>query len=611
MLNQLSQCSRRIRVTCHDIGLLVSTLVLAFVGAVANAEPVPGFDQPGRVIVKFRQNALQVREYAMPASPGAARLIAERRAKSLGERVGVSLRPGRLLDARTQVVLATGLDSERLAGTLSRAHDVEYAVVDYPRFLTAMPNDPLLIKGDPISGETGGPEVGQWYLRAPAGDALSAINAVAAWEFVQGDPAIIVAVLDSGVRYEHPDLKGRLLPGFDMIADADIGADGNGREGDASDPGDWISREESESPSGRYQGCNVSHSSWHGTKTASLIGANLNDGIGMAGVASGVRLLPVRVIGKCGGFDSDIIAGIRWAAGLSVPDVPPNPYPARVINLSLGGAGACTFPFLEAITLVSNLEKPVVVVASAGNSAGRAVGAPANCRGVVAVGALRHAGTKVGYSDVGAEIAISAPGGNCVSVDAGAPCQYAIIAATDTGKTVPRMSAYADAFNSNIGTSNSAPLVAGTVALMLSANPGLTPAEVRSILRSTARPFPQPAPDDAVRECRMPDGRDQLECVCVSTTCGAGMLDTAAAVEHVRKLQWNCLFDWVERGFSQWFPAGAVTRFDAPYNYRYYPKTDRYLGVSRETQRLYHYAGASLDDLGPAAGWLAFSRCGG
>ena len=579
-------------------------------------DPVSPPNPPGRVIVKFRQNSPQVREHSLPLLSAAseARTAATRRAESLGRQAGIALQSGRMLDAQTQVVLGHGLTSNLLAEKLAGHRDIEYVVVDHPRFPVALSNDPLLAKGYPVVGNTGGPEVGQWYLHAPTGEATSAINAVAAWSLVRANPAIVVAVLDGGVRYEHPDLAGSLLPGFDMIADADIGADGNGRETDASDPGDWVSKAESEDLSGRFRACKVTHSSWHGTKTASLIGANADDGIGMAGVAPGIKLLPVRVIGKCGGFDSDIIAGMRWAAGLSVPDVPPNPYPARVINLSLGGDGACTFPFLEAIAAVSNKERPAVVVAAAGNSTGRAVGAPASCRGVIAVGALRHAGTKVGYSDVGIEIAISAPGGNCVNVEAGTPCQYSIIAATNTGKTGPQMSSYTDAFNSNIGTSNAAPLVSGTVAIMLSVKQSLSPAEIRSILQATARPFPTPlqmssGKDTALEECRMPDGRDQFECFCTTTTCGAGMLDTAAAAERVRQQQRNCLFDWAERGFPQWFPSGPSTRFAPPYEYRQYPKTGRYLGISKETEHLYHYADGSLADLGPSAGWLAFSGC--
>jgi serine protease len=113
-------------------------------------------------------------------------------------------------------------------------------------------------------------------------------------------------------------------------------------------------------------------------------------------------------------YDSDIIAGMLWAAGFEVPGVPTNPTPARVINMSLGGNGACDSSnasarvYIEAIAQIT--AAGTVVVASAGNSAGHAVSLPADCAGVIGVAGLRHIGTKVGFSDLGPEIAISAPG---------------------------------------------------------------------------------------------------------------------------------------------------------------------------------------------------------
>ena len=154
-------------------------------------------------------------------------------------------------------------------------------------------------------------------------------------------------------------------------------------------------------------------SSWHGTQTSGLIGALTNNGIGMASVARNVRILPVRALGKCGGFDSDIIAAMRWAAGLDVPGTPVNPTPARVLNLSLGGESACTSAYTDTVAEIN--AAGAVVVVSAGNSTGHAAGAPANCTGVIAVAGLRHAGSKVGFADLGPAISISAPAGNCVN----------------------------------------------------------------------------------------------------------------------------------------------------------------------------------------------------
>ncbi|MET0349344.1 MAG: S8 family serine peptidase, partial [Rhizobacter sp.] len=262
---------------------------------------------------------------------------------------------------------------------------------------------------------------------------------------------------------------------------------------------------------------------------AGLVGAAWNNGIGMAGLAPGVKVLPVRVLGKCGGYDSDIVAGMRWAAGLSVAGVPANPNPARVLNMSLGGTGTCGSVYSDAVNEVTNAG--AVVVVAAGNSSGHAVSVPANCTGVVAVAGLRHIGTKVGFSDVGPEVTISAPGGNCVN-ETGS-CLYPILSTTNAGKTTPvaASAAYTNGTNYAVGTSFSAPLVAGTVALMLSTDASLTPAQIKTVLRATARPFPTTGAGAGVAACHAPNGVDQVECYCTTSTCGAGMLDVAAAVQ--------------------------------------------------------------------------------
>jgi len=209
-----------------------------------------------------------------------------------------------------------------------------------------------------------------------------------------------------------------------------------------------------------------------------------------------------------------------------------------VINLSLGGEGTCDFAYQQAVTQVNALG--AVVVASAGNSAGHAVRTPANCNGVIAVAALRHVGAKVGFSDLGPEIAISAPGGNCINVTPGSACLYPILTTSNAGTTTPGDHIYTDSFRRSLGTSFSSPLVAGTVALMLSAQPTLTPAQVRVVLQATARPFPTTGGDNGdgttVLQCTAPqfdavgEPVDQLQCYCTIDTCGAGMLDAGAAV---------------------------------------------------------------------------------
>jgi serine protease len=250
-----------------------------------------------------------------------------------------------------------------------------------------------------------------------------------------------------------------------------------------------------------------------------------------------VRVLPVRVLGKCGGQDSDILAGMRWAAGLSVPGAPANRYPARVINLSLGGEGQCSAAYRDAIDQIT--AAGTVIVAAAGNTSGHAVDAPANCPGVIAVAGLRQVGTKVGFSSLGVEVAISAPGGNCVNTALDAPCLYPILTTTNLGTTVPGASAYTDSFNISLGTSFASPLVAGVAALALSVDRTQTPAQVKALLQGTARPFPtlgSIVSSSTAPECTQPrltlrgQPADQLECYCTTTTCGAGMLDAGAAL---------------------------------------------------------------------------------
>ena len=494
-----------------------------------------------RVIVKLRSDSPLVPKAAVAGAP-----IRPMHAKALAARLGIAMDDGAPVAPRTQVVLADGVTSAELAQRLAREPDVEYAVPDVRRHRATAPNDPLYASGVPGNG----PAVGQWYLRAPDATVASSINIEPAWSVTLGSPSVVVADVDSGVRFDHPDLLavaagGKLLPGYDMISDPGTANDGDGRDADASDPGDWITAKEANNRASELYGCTAldpktgqytsEDSSWHGTQISGIIGAITNNGIGMAGVGPNLRVLPVRVLGKCGGFDSDIIAGMRWAAGIPVPGTPPNPNPARVINLSLGGEGACHAGYADAVAQI--LAAGTAIVASAGNDAGHVPISPANCAGVIAVAGLRHAGTKVGFSNVGQNVTISAPAGNCVNVDQGSPCLYPILTASNAGTTTPTDSIYTDSFNASLGTSFSAPLVSGVIGLMLSVEPALTPARVREVLQATSRAFPTTGGSDAtVPLCALPqldasgNPVDQLECYCTTYTCGAGMLDGGAAL---------------------------------------------------------------------------------
>ncbi len=498
-------------------------------------------EDSARVIVKFKAGSALTRAQAQSAAPQRVE-----HAQQLGQRLGHTLRDGPGLNSRTQVVLADGLSSAQLAARLAQESDIEYAVADQKRFRLTAPNDTLY--GDNLSGFT--PTAGQWYLRAPIGTVQSSINVEPAWDVTPGSTSVVVAVLDTGIRYDHAELRpttsgGNLLPGYDMVTNVGMANDGNGRDADPTDPGDWITYAET-TGSGQFAGCGrdgnnnlaAENSSWHGTQTTGIIGALTDNGTGMASVGRNIRVLPVRVLGKCGGYDSDIMAGMLWAAGIGVSGLPTNPSPAKVINLSLGGTGACSQAYRDTLGQLANVG--VVVVASAGNRGG-SVTVPGNCPGVIAVAGLRHAGTKVGFSDLGPDISISAPAGNCVNTLSGLPCVYPILTTSNAGTTTPIASSsiFTDSYNASLGTSFSAPLVSGTVGLMLSADPSLTPAAIRAILMGSARPFPTTGGDNGdgglteVPRCVAPTSADQAQCYCTTATCGAGMLDAGAALTAV------------------------------------------------------------------------------
>lgn len=506
---------------------------LASLGACALAVAAAGAAEPGpprrstavasedpsaaRVIVKYRSGGLLSRAAGATATAGAA---SPQQAALLSRRLSLPLVDGPGLGPRMQALRGAGLSSSQLAARLAAMPEVEWAVPDQRRrAAAALPNDPYL--GDNQTQVT--PAAGQWYLRAPTTTLVSAINAVGAWDITTGSPAVTVAVLDTGVRLDHPDLAGKLWPGYDFVVDRDTANDGDGRDADPSDPGDWTSSGECSAGEPAYA------SSWHGTQVAGLIGAATDNGLGIAGAARNVMLLPVRVLGRCGGWDSDILAAMRWSGGLSADPVA-NAHPARVINMSLGSTGSCPASYRDVIGEL--VAAGVVVVVAGGNDAGLAVNTPANCPGAIAVAGVRHLGSKVGYSNVGPEMAVAAPAGNCVNL-AGA-CLYPLMTTINSGSTSPGENIYSDSYNYSVGTSFATPLVAATAGLMLSVDRTLQPAQVKSVLQATARPFPADGADAGVVACRAPGAVEQIECYCTTTTCGAGLLDAAAAVARVQ-----------------------------------------------------------------------------
>ena len=550
--------------------------------------------QGARVIVKYKAQGTLMR--ALSAST-AGTATGPQHAAALARRAGLALRDGRIIDSRSQVLFGDkGLSSAALAARLAADPEVEYAVPDRRRRALALPGDPLF-----AANTANSPAAGQWYLRAPTAELVSAINAEAAWNVSKGSPSIVVADVDTGVRFDHPDLKNKLYPGYDFIADIATANDNNGRDSDASDPGDWTSFDECD------DGADFAPSSWHGTQTSGLIGAQTGNGVGMAGVGYNVSLLPVRVLGKCGGWDSDIIAAMLWAGGVT-RNPTTNTNKARVLNISLGSDGPCAAGYVDAMKQLTAAN--VVVVAAAGNSTGLATGVPANCPGVIAVSGVRHAGTKVGYSNLGPEVTVAAPAGNCV-IDTG--CLYPILTSTNNGSQGPGSNIYSDgADNYSVGTSFATPLVAGTVALMLSANPALTPAQVKSLLMATARPFPSTSSDPTVPVCQPPSDTEQIECICTTSTCGAGMLDAGAAVRAAAGISdIDRVFNWAEVAYPQYFPKPMVAGVQAPYTYRYYPATGNYVGVAGGRVYVHNGRDWNLLDVGALSDFIALAAAAG
>ncbi len=361
-----------------------------------------------------------------------------------------------------------------MAARLAADPAVAYAIPDRMMKPLFVPNDPLYAQ--------------QWNLFEDAGG----VRLPDAWDQERGAPAVVIGLLDTGIL-AHADLDpARWVPGYDFISDRDLANDGDGRDADFADPGDWVAAGECGS------GEPAERSSWHGTRVAGVIGAATDNGVGIAGVNHGSRLLMARVLGKCGGFTSDIVDALRWAAGLRVPNVPDNANPVRVINLSLGGDGPCTRLEQDAIDEVN--ARGVVVVTAAGNAGGDVAGQnPANCQGVVTVAATTRSGARAAYTNTGSGVDLSAPGG-----DAG----EGLPALSNTGGTV----AAADDYQPVAGTSFATGQVSGIAGLMLSVNGELNPQQVRDILVQSARAFPDAS--------------------CDPLLCGAGIVDASAAVQQ-------------------------------------------------------------------------------
>jgi serine protease len=434
-----------------------------------------------RFIIKYKDSAAADVTSALPASVG-QQMKAERmaqKAQQLTSHAGETMRFVRDLAINKHAVYRTDRklskqETKRMMELLAQDDDVELVEEDVLLQPTFTPNDTQYTNQWHYYETTGG-------LRAPA-----------AWDKATGQ-GVVVAVLDTGYR-PHADLMANILPGYDMISDAFVGNDGNGRDSDASDPGDWTNVGEC----GGGQPTSFRSSSWHGTHVAGTVAAVTNNNNGVAGVAYNAKVVPVRVLGKCGGYTSDIADGIIWASGGTVSGVPANANPAKVINMSLGGSGACGSTTQTAINTARS--NGTVIVIAAGNDNGNANNFnPGNCSGVVNVASTNRSGGRAYYSNYGTSVDVAAPGGAMSSSND----PNGVLSTYNTGSTTPG----SDSYGYSQGTSMAAPHVAGVAALIKQAKPSATPDEIEQILKTTTRSFPA-----------------------TCTSCGTGIVDANAAV---------------------------------------------------------------------------------
>jgi len=468
-------------------------LAPAFAINLMPAEPPP----TDQLIVKFRDPALGV-----AVTLGAAQV------QALSNRAGVALGYRRPMSGGAQVFKLPRrmriADVEAIAARLRTDPSIQSVEPDRILLPQLAPNDSRYTD--------------QWYLMAPTTD-LGAANLPGAWDITTGSSSMVVAVIDSGL-VPHADIDsnildtvGKVVPGYDMVSNTLVSNDGDARDSNPSDPGDWITAAESTNPASPYYGCPETDSTWHGTHVAGIIGARSNNGLGVAGIDWATSILPVRVLGKCGGLLSDIIDAIHWAVGSSVPGVPTNTRPAKVLNLSLGGPGNCSAnPTLQsAITDAYNAGAVVVVAAgNANTNLNTTPYLPASCNNVITVAAVNRDGDRAFYSNYGTAVKIAAPGGEWVSIPYD---PNSILSTLNSGTTAPVASPGGDIYQYYQGTSMAAPVVSGVVALMRAANPSFTPTQILAALQSSARAFPVGGTTP-----------------CSASTCGAGIIDAAAAV---------------------------------------------------------------------------------
>lgn len=407
--------------------------------------------------------------------------------------------------------------AEGLVRRLSRSPLVEHVEPDIIESSQAVSTDPDYL-------------LYQWNMKGAVDGFDGGIDAASAWRHTTGSSRITVAVVDTGVL-PHPEFADRLLPGYDFVSDIVSANDGDGPDADASDPGTYRFAGECD-PASLPQ-----NSTWHGTHVAGVIGANGANGVGVAGVTWQSRILPVRVLGKCGGRTSDIVNGIAWAAGLPVPGAPANPFPAQIINLSLGGfrPSGCDRAYQEAINGAIG-QGALVVVAAGNGQQDAAYYTPANCEGVLTVAAVDHQGEYASYSNLSfTKVHLAAPGGD---IGYFGDERYGIYSTVNSGTRSPDFPSWAFLQ----GTSMAAPHVSGIAALSLAVNPRLSGAELNFLLRLGSNSFPEGT------YCAL------------SGRCGAGIANAPGSLRAASILSgYTLVYEFYNSDLNHYFRTGGKT----------------------------------------------------
>lgn len=310
-----------------------------------------------------------------------------------------------------------------------------------------------------------------WHLDSPEINPQAAPAAINVWGMQPGPNAVVVALIDSGVLSAHPALQDRLLPGFDMQSGVN---NLRGQRSELSEPEapNLDCRDRPVSPSYRT----------HGTEVASLIAGNGYDNVW--GVNPKALILPIRVVGPCPMTRRDIHDAMAWAAGFEVPGVPRNLNPADIINISFSGGGfSCASSTQELVNRI--LDKGIFVVAAGGNTFGKRLQEPANCDGVISVGAVNALLEPEAYSAVDGRTSVYAPGGG---PKLNRPETWSLNRLRVATEVIPRNAPpKLKGEDRGVGSSFAAPVVSGFLALLKSIRPNFGPLDFANNLNDFTR----------------------------------------------------------------------------------------------------------------------------